>query len=175
MDWDAEVDRARRLKQEDLAAEQNREKTAVAATSSREAERHALCDALERVRNALIRADWPAAVFYRPGFVSYSKLIHTLRGQTYAEMRITEVTETIHGEGTEPVQRAATITYYKYSDIYDGHLVYVTAGLGGPMRDTFRFRDVKFVGTELCRLTPDLVIRAAARYCGENDVTLDVQ
>lgn len=88
-------------------------------------------------------------------------------------MRITEHTETIHGEGTGSVQRAAEITYYKYPDIYDGHVVWITAGLGGVLRDEFRLRDMKFIGTELDRLTPELVIRAAARYCGENDVALD--
>jgi hypothetical protein len=38
-----------------------------------------------------------------------------------------------------------------------------------------RIRDIKLIGAKYHLLTPELVVLAAARYCGENDgVVLDV-
>lgn len=174
MDWDAEVEAARKANQARLEAEQDEARAEEDAIAEREARRNELCVALEQVRAALVRADWPAASWHRPGFVSWLKIAHTLRGQTSAHMRATEIEETIYNESNTATTRYAEITYYKHPDIYDGHLISVRAGLAGPIREEFRVRDVRFIGTSLSRLTPELVLRAAARYCGENAVSLDV-
>lgn len=174
MDWEAEVETARKAKQARLEAEEEKAKAEEEAIAKRDARRNALCVSVEQVRDALDRANWPAASWHRPGFVSWLKLVHTLRGQTTAHMRATEIEEIIHDESNRATTRYAEITYYKYPDIYDGHLIWVKVGYGGIMREEFRVRDVKFLGTQINRLTPELVLRAAARYCGENDVSLDL-
>jgi hypothetical protein len=160
MDWEAEVATARRIKQEQINAERDRVRAAESAVAQRDAIRNELCDALEQVRDTLIRADWPAAGWYRPGFVGYLKPMHTLRGQTFAEMRVTEIVASISGEGTGDIQGCAHITYHKYPDIHDGHLIWVTAGLGGAMREEFRVRDVKFLGTAIASRPVPLVRRS---------------
>jgi hypothetical protein len=173
MDWDAEIEAARKEKQARLHAEAEKAAAEEQAIAERDERRDALCVAVEQVRDALVRANWPAADWYRPGFVSWLKLAHVLRGQTTAHMRITEIEEVIHDESNRATTRYAEITYYKYPDIYDGHLIWVKGGFGA-MREEFRVRDVKFLGTQLYRLTPELVLRAAARYCGEHEVSLDL-
>lgn len=174
MDWDAEVEAAHKEKQARLHAEAEKAAAEEQAIAERDALRDALCVAVEQVRDALVRADWPAASWHRPGFVSWLKLAHVLRGQTTAHMRATEIEEIIHDESNRATTRYAEITYYKYPDIYDGHLIWVKAGYGGVIREEFRLRDVKFLGSQLNRLTPELVLRAAARYCGEHEVSLDL-
>jgi hypothetical protein len=175
MDWDAEVTRARRLKEEAARAELAEADAAASAAAAEAARWDELCDALDAVRNALVRADWPAAGWFRPAFHTYGTLLRTIRGQTYVTMRVTEIAEVVYGEGTGGVEQIAEITYYKHPDIYSGNLIRVTAGLAGPMRDERELRKIKFIGTYLYRLTPELVIRAAARYCGEHRVDLDLR
>jgi|HubBroStandDraft_1064217.scaffolds.fasta_scaffold442768_2 hypothetical protein len=118
---------------------------------------------LLRIRAALEQAHWPRAATSREGM---------FRIQRVVEMPVMEIVTREGDHETGLVDLTARILYYKYP-AHDGPVICVQAGtLDSWTRE--RAGAVEFLGSRWREVTPELMIRAAARYCVTRSVALSL-
>jgi hypothetical protein len=118
---------------------------------------------LVRIRAALEEANWPGAATSREGL---------FRIQRVAEMPVSEIVTQAGDYETGLVDLTARILYYKYP-AHDGLVVQVQAGTPDSWTRE-RAGAVEFLGSRWREVTPELMIRAAARYCVTRSVALSL-
>ena len=163
--WADEVAAAKQAKQAAEAEQIRLSQVAEKAASQARRDQDALVAELRRVHRALEAAGWPGSAGRRKG----------LHVRHLVEMLIPE----IHWSGTanrdQSVELTARVSYRNYQRDdrrSDPWLIAVSAGGRGK---GVHIGDVSFRSSEdIGKLNPALVRRAAARYCAEHDVLLDL-
>lgn len=145
------------LRAEKREAEEAKQKADFAEQSAEAETRRRLepqLAALEQVHAALVRWNWPGASRSRRG---------PFRVQCVAEMAVTEIAEQTGDHETGFREITAKIMYFKYPGTGEA-LIQVRAGTYSVFSEK-RIGHVRLIGGRWRQLTPELIKRAAARYC----------
>jgi hypothetical protein len=164
MSWQDDIDAAHAEKRRAEKAKQEADQAARSAESERLARVEPQLAALEQVRTALVRSKWPGAHRSRE---------RLFQPQRVAEMPVTEIVEQSGDNETGFVEVMASITYYKHPSPAEA-LIFVKAGTYVISGEN-RVGNVLFSGSRWQELTPDLIKRAAARYCVTRGVQLSLE
>jgi hypothetical protein len=163
MSWQDDI-AAARVEKERAELEARQQATdAQAADAERLARLQPQLAELKRVYSALCRQNWPAAYRTRYGL---------FRRHVSAEMEVPEIVEKVYGESGFAMV-TARIRYSKYPSSY-GVKITVQAGNYSSIGSE-RVGDIELRGSRWHEVTPDLIRRAAARYCVTHGVELALE
>jgi hypothetical protein len=164
MSWQGDIVAALSEKHDTEEAKQRADQAARSAEAKRLAQLEPQLVALEQVRAALVRSNWPGAHRSRQGM---------FRAQRVATMLVTEIVEDSGDHETGLVKVTAHITYHKYP-MSEDMLIFANAGIYDSWNER-RVGHVWFSGSRWAELTPELIKRAAARYCVTHNVELSLE
>ncbi len=164
MTWDDDIAAARVEKREAEEEKQRAAKAARSAESEQLARLEPQLAALATVRAALGRSGWLGAYRSREGL---------FRVQCVAEMPVTEIVDEVGDHETGHRKITADIVYMKHPRD-DGAVILVRVGISSVFSDRL-IGDIQVIGDRWQELTPELIKRAAARYCVTHNVELSLE
>lgn len=171
MSWENELEAAREERSARIAAEQAAHEAKAASQRSLEARLRVIAAEVERILVAFDAVSWREAKWYRPSFAGLLKIGRQIRGESYVSLTIPEVL-------VDPPNTDRSSSVYANVELCrfgtDGRRAYVWCGSpSGWLPEVTRSGVVDFCGDPR-GLKPEFILRAAARWAVEKNVSLSL-